>query len=117
LAGLSGQKPATTAAAPAPKSALPVTAANLTGTWTASRADGSSFVFMLTSSAYSWKFTKGAKTQEYTGEFTVADGLLILKRDGTPVMIGQVTISDANHFNFKLSSENPADPGLSFTRK
>ena len=32
-------------------------------------------------------------------------------------MIGQVTLPDANHFNFKLAADNPADPGLTFSRK
>lgn len=72
---------------------------------------------MLTGSAYSWKFTKSGKVQSYTGECTIADGLLILTQNGSPVMIGQVTFSDASHFNFKLTGENPADPGLAFSRK
>jgi thioredoxin-like negative regulator of GroEL len=122
LAGLSGDK----TAAPAPAAAgpeivaspSPVNAANLVGQWNAARSDGSTFQFALTSgSTYSWKFTKSGKVQEYTGDFTVADGLLILKRNGKPVMIGQVTLLDANRFNFKLVSENPSDPGLTFTKK
>lgn len=120
LAGLSGEKPAAPAIATLENVAAPspVSAANLVGEWDATRADGSTFHFMLTSgSAYAWKFTKGGKSQDYTGEYTVADGLLILKQGGKPVLIGQVTMLDANRFNFKLVGENPTDPGLTFTKK
>jgi hypothetical protein len=44
----------------------------------------------------------------------VADSLLILKKDNTPVMIGQVNSLPDDRFNFKLPGENPNDPGLTF---
>ena len=125
LAGLSSGDKSSTEAVPAPPGAvpptlasLPASAAALAGNWEASRPDGSTFVFNLTDAAtYSWKYTRGGQTQDFTGTFSVAEGLLILKRNGNPVMIGQVALSDANHFNFKLVGDNPADPGLTFSRK
>jgi tetratricopeptide (TPR) repeat protein len=120
LAGLSSDKSEApnTAGPEIVGTPLPVNSASLVGNWTASRSDGSSFSFNLTDTGtYSWKFTKSGKLQEYAGTFTVADGLLILKRNGTPVMIGQATLLDANRFNFKLVGENPTDPGLTFSKK
>jgi tetratricopeptide (TPR) repeat protein len=119
LAGVSGAKPESIPVPgqpPAP--ARPVGAADLVGDWEAVRTDGASFTFSLTNQAtYSWKYTQAGKTQQYGGAYTVADNLLILKKDGSPVMIGQVTLLDAKRFNFKLVSGNPSDPGLTFSKK
>ncbi len=124
LAGLAGDKsgaepvPPPPAAAPPATPSLPVNAAALAGNWEASRPDGSTFAFNLTAAAtYSWKYARNGQTQEFSGAYSVAEGLLILKRNGNPVMIGQITLLDANHFNFKLAGDNPADPGLTFSRK
>lgn len=119
LAGLSGAKSeAMPAPGQPPAPARPVSAASLVGDWEAARADGASFAFTLTNQAtYSWKYTQAGKSQQYSGAYTVADNLLILKKDGSPVMIGQVTLLDAKRFNFKLVSGNPNDPGLTFSKK
>ncbi len=98
--------------------AKPVTAAGLVGNWTVTRSDGASFSLELAKDGtYSWRHTLQGKSQNFSGGYTVADNLLILKEGGNPAMIGQITQSDANHFNFKLAGNNPADPGLAFTRK
>ena len=44
----------------------------------------------------------------------MADNLLILKKDQSPVMIGQVAMLAGDRFNFKLPGDNPSDPGLTF---
>jgi tetratricopeptide (TPR) repeat protein len=120
LAGLSGDKAAAPPAAGpvAANPPAPVNAASLVGNWEATRTDGSSFSFNLTANAtYSWKYTRSGKVQEYTGAYTVADNLLILKQGGSPVLIGQVALVDGNRFSFKLVGNNPSDPGLTFSRK
>lgn len=97
---------------------LPVSATALVGDWQASRADGSSFAFQLgTDGNYTWQFTQQGQTQQFTGTYTVADSLLILKRDGNPTMIGKITLADTSHFNFKLVGSNAADPGLTFSKR
>jgi tetratricopeptide (TPR) repeat protein len=119
VAGLSGQQ-ASAATVPAPPTApsLPVSAASLAGTWTASRADGSTFLFTLgADAAFSWQFTQKGQVQQFNGTYTVADNLLILKRDGNPTMIGQVAMPDATHFTFRLAGANASDPGLTFSKK
>ena len=104
-------------AAPAAPAA-PVTAAGLVGNWTATRSDGASFSLEIAKDGtYSWRHTLQGQSQNFSGGFTVADNLLILKEGGNPAMIGQITQQDANHFNFKLAGNNPADPGLAFTKK
>jgi tetratricopeptide (TPR) repeat protein len=119
LRGLSGSD---AAAAPAPAAttaapAKPVEAAALVGSWKASRDDGSSFVLDLgRDGKYRWQFQQGGKTQEFSGVYTVADDLLILKQGDSPTMVGQVTLLGANQFNFKLAGNNPADPGLTFSK-
>lgn len=119
VAGLTADKAQSAAPdAPPPASALPVTAASLTGVWEASREDGASFSFQLfADQTYTWDYRQNGKAQHFAGAYTVAENLLILKHNGNPTMIGQIAFSDANHFSFKLTGSNPADPGLSFSRK
>jgi tetratricopeptide (TPR) repeat protein len=122
LKGLTEKEPApTTAAAPAAPveqaAAKPVDAASLAGSWKASRPDGSTFALTLgPDGKYTWKFTQKGKTQQFSGPYTVADNLLILKQNENPVMVGQVTALGTNEFNFKLPGENPGDPGLTFSK-
>jgi hypothetical protein len=113
-------KPSLAAAPPTAPAvpAKPVAAADLVGNWTATRSDGASFSLEVAKDGtYSWRHTLQGKSQNFSGAYTVADNLLILKEGGNPAMIGQVTQSDVNHFNFKLAGNNPADPGLAFTKK
>jgi hypothetical protein len=104
--------------APAEKTtAKPIEAASLVGDWKASRSDGSNFALTLAADGnFTWKFTQKGKTQQFAGPYTVADNLLILKQNGNPVMVGQVTSLNDNKFNFKLPGENPSDPGLTFSK-
>ena len=63
---------------------------------------------------YTWTFAEKDKPQAFSGDYTVADNLLVLKQGGTPVMVGQVTPMTGGSFNFKLPGNNPDDPGLTF---
>ena len=110
-------KPSLTSAAPTGP-AIPVNAAGLVGNWAATRADGASFSLELSKDGtYSWRHTTQGQAQSYSGAYTVADNLLILKEGGNPAMIGQVVQSDPNRFNFKMVGNNPADPGLDFAKR
>ena len=118
LAGLSGDKSAPKPAADGPVlPAKPVDAASLVGNWEASRPDGARSSLSLTDKTYAWKYSQSGKSQEFSGAYTVADNLLILKQNGNPAMIGQVALVGGNQFNFKLVGNNPNDPGLTFSRK
>jgi len=115
LTPASATPPQTTAAPVAP--AKPVEAATLVGNWKANRADGATISLSLTKDGqYTWKFAEQGKTQEFSGPYSVADSLLILKKGDTPVMIGQARLLADNRFTFKLPGDNPSDPGLTFGR-
>jgi tetratricopeptide (TPR) repeat protein len=104
-------KPSATAATP-PK---PVKASSLVGNWKATRADGKTIALNLSGDGkYTWTYAQKDKPQTFSGDYSVADNLLVLKQSGTPVMVGQVTPIDADSFNFKLPGDNPNDPGLTF---
>lgn len=110
--GTEAAKPTEPAAPP-----KPIDAAALAGNWKSTRADGATIALSLTPDGkYTWKFTQNDKPQEFSGAYTVADNLLILKQGNNPVMVGQVTLMPGNSFNFKLAGDNPNDPGLTFSR-
>ena len=101
----------TTPSAPA----KPVEASALVGDWKSSRADGAVIALALSNDGkYTWKFAQKDKPQEFSGAYTLADNLLILKRGDTPVMVGQVTPLADGRFNFRLPGDNPSDAGLTF---
>jgi tetratricopeptide (TPR) repeat protein len=109
-------KPQTATVAPA-KPAAPVTAAALAGQWKTTRADGAAITLSLTPDAkYTWAYAQKDKPRTFSGTYSVADNLLILKEGDNPVMVGQVTLLDGNRFNFKLPGDNPSDPGLTFAK-
>jgi tetratricopeptide (TPR) repeat protein len=104
------KQPATAAA-----SSKPVKAATLVGNWKAKRADGKTIALNLSNDGkYTWTFAQNDKPQAFSGDYSVADNLLVLKQAGTPMMVGQVTPTAADGFNFKLPGDNPDDPGLTF---
>jgi tetratricopeptide (TPR) repeat protein len=68
----------------------PVDAAGLVGNWKASRPDGSTIALGLTQGGkFTWKYAQKDKPQEFSGDYTVADNLLILKQGTNPVMVGR----------------------------
>ena len=109
------QQPAPSAPATPAAPATPITASALSGDWTANRGDGGVISLHLAADGqYTWKFTNQGQTKEFSGPYTLADNLLILKKGETPMMIGQVSMLPNNQFNFKLPGGNPNDPGLTF---
>jgi tetratricopeptide (TPR) repeat protein len=113
LSALTTTKPVEQAAPSTP--AKPVEASALAGDWKATRADGATITLNLTKdSKYTWAFEAKDKPQQFGGDYAVADNLLILKKGGSPVMIGQVTMLGDDRFNFKLPGDNPNDLGLTF---
>ena len=109
-----------TAATPAPKSATaapakPVDAVLLAGQWKAARPDGTTIELSLTQDGrYTWKYVQKNRPQQFSGTYTLAGNVLILKENESPMMVGQVTLLAGNQFNFKLPGDNPRDPGLTF---
>jgi tetratricopeptide (TPR) repeat protein len=111
----SPEPPAPSAESAVSASAVPVTAAALTGEWKVVRDDGATITLNLKADAtYTWKFVQKDKTQEFSGAYSVADNLLILKENNSPVMVGEVKILADNRFNFRLPGSVANDPGLTF---
>ena len=97
--------------------AKPVTASSLVGKWKAQRPDGSSIALDLAKDAkYTWNFAQQDKSQQFAGNYTVADNLLVLNQDGNPAMVGQVLPLADNSFQFRLAGSPPNDPGLTFAK-
>ena len=111
---------------PTPQPAGPVTAsvtrtpldpAGLTGTWSASRDDGSQFSLTFNSDRrFTWKFTRKEVTQEFTGKYSIQDNVVALERQEGGSLVATVTMDGPQKFNFKLLGAPPDDPGLNFQR-
>jgi tetratricopeptide (TPR) repeat protein len=95
----------------------PADASSLVGSWTATRADGATIKLTLAGGGtFAWALDQNGKPQQFSGTYTVADNLLILKQGANPMMVGQVASLAGDRFNFKLVGDNPSDPGLTFVR-
>ena len=66
---------------------------------------------------FTWALDQKGKPQQFSGTYTVADNLLVLKQGDNPMMVGQVASLARDRFNFKLAGDNPSDPGLTFVRE
>jgi tetratricopeptide (TPR) repeat protein len=97
--------------------AKPADAASLVGNWTATRADSATIKLALAGDGkFTWALDRNGKQQQFSGTYTVADNLLVLKQGDSPMMVGQVASLVNDRFNFKLAGNNPSDPGLTFVR-
>ncbi len=92
-------------------------ASSLVGNWTATRADSTTIKLALAGDGkFTWSLDHNGKPQQFSGTYTVADNLLVLKQGDNPMMVGQVAALASDRFNFKLAGDNPGDPGLTFVR-
>ena len=114
--------PASAAAATPPDAAQPLPgvkptdAAALVGDWTATQPDGRKFGLRLgADNQFTWAYAENDKTEQFSGTYALADGVLILRQEGQVAMIAEVRLLPNNQFRFQLAG-NPADPGLTFSR-
>jgi tetratricopeptide (TPR) repeat protein len=99
---------------PAPK---PIDPATLTGTWSASKPDGSKFELALNKdSTFRWKFTQGKQTNDFTGKYSVEANVLSLERKEGGALVGEVIPEGNGKFKFKAVGGPADDPGLDFQR-
>jgi hypothetical protein len=97
--------------------AKPADASSLVGNWTATRADSATIKLALAGDGkFTWALDQNGKPQQFSGTYTVADNLLVLKQGDSPMMVGQVASLANDSFNFKLAGDNPSDHGLTFVR-
>ncbi len=94
----------------------PIDAQSLYGTWTARREDGSVIQLNLTPDArFTWRFSQGDKSHQFSGTATVANNLLVLQQGNGESMVGRVVPSSGRGFHLYLVGGPPNDPGLTFT--
>lgn len=107
--------PTTPPAAPG-STEKPMTATALVGDWTSRRDDGSTIQLKFANdSKFTWIYTAGGKTQQFSGTSADANGLLALQRDDGNAMMAHVTATDGGGFRFRLQGGPPNDPGLIFS--
>jgi tetratricopeptide (TPR) repeat protein len=98
----------------------PATNVNLdiTGAWTATRADGGKIAMNTTKEgAFTWSVTdKSGKKESSDGDFKLEDDLLILERKSGGALTGRITPLAENKFLFKVIGGDPGDPGLTFAK-
>ena len=95
----------------------PTDASSLVGNWTATRADSATIKLVLAGDGkFTWALDQNGKPQQFSGTYTIADNVLVLKQGNNPMMAGQVASLAGDRFNFKLAGDNPSDPGLTFMR-
>jgi tetratricopeptide (TPR) repeat protein len=117
LRGLNGESEVD----PAPIAEPPAVAqgdleADLVGTWSANRDDGSSFQFVISEDgAFRWNVKDPSGREEsIEGRLTIAEDVLILQGAEGGTMVGRVRAEDGNRFTFTLIGSE--DEGLSFVR-
>ncbi len=95
----------------------PWSASSFVGNWTATRTDSATIKLALAGDGkFTWSLDHKGKPQQFSGTYTVANNLLVLKQGDNPMMVGQVAALASDRFNFKLAGDNPSDPGLTFVR-
>ena len=66
---------------------------------------------------FTWTFTEGGQTTNFTGTYAQQGDDLVLTRDQDgQKMDGTVTMSDNGGFRFRLKNTDPNDVGLTFTK-
>jgi hypothetical protein len=66
-------------------------------------------------SSFSWKFTRGKKSDEIKGVFGVEQNNLALEVDDGSVLLADISLS-GNQLKFKVIGGEANDPELIFTR-
>jgi tetratricopeptide (TPR) repeat protein len=108
---------AATAADDPPPKPTPVPADKLPGTWTAAPVEGTAITLTISApKSFTWKVDQKGKTQQFQGEYSLADDVLTLAQPNGATLVGRVGWQDDQHFTFRLVNLGTADPGLNFTR-
>jgi tetratricopeptide (TPR) repeat protein len=126
LAQLSPQSAPSTTTPPADPSppaaptavAADLTPGDLTGSWKAQPAEGTTIALAIGSdNKFTWSVTEKGKTQSFGGATTFANGILTLAReDDAGALVGKVSSPGPGQFTFRLLGGPPGDPGLAFRK-
>jgi Tetratricopeptide repeat len=103
--------------APVPVDTTPPPGASIAGTWEAKPTPGTGIALTIQpAGGFTWQVTQKGKTQQFTGPSTYGEGILTLVQEKGPVLVGRVSGKDASHMTFRVVSDGPDDPGLSFSK-
>jgi tetratricopeptide (TPR) repeat protein len=106
-------QPATPAAA-VPK---PVPPDNVVGNWTAAGKGSAKYSMnLLKDGTFTWSFTRGARTQDAKGVYTLEGNVMAMEPDRGGVMLAELTINEPDTLHFKMIGGAADDPGLEFRR-
>ena len=90
---------------------------NLTGTWKAEGAGGTTVELKLEPDGqFTWTATGQGQPRSFSGTYTAGSGLLTLVSSDGRVIVGRLNGAGAGRFQFKLIGGGPEDPGLTFAR-
>ena len=101
---------------PLPSGPVPT---NLVGSWTSSPSKNVSITLTIGADKnFSWKVVENGQAREFKGEpgFDGEKNILALAPPDMPPMVGEVSVKDPSHFNFKAVGAPSSDPGLDFTK-
>ena len=95
----------------------PVKKEDLIGTWVSDRGDQGVITLTLNEDGnYTWDYQGKGVQDTFKGTYSVGSNILTLvDKTGNP-MVGNVKLSSANQFNFKLTGGGTNDPGLDFKK-
>jgi tetratricopeptide (TPR) repeat protein len=121
---LGGEPPV--ASRPAPPSAAisseepvdPIPQEKLTGAWSASGPDSTSFQLTLTADAkFTWAFTQNGQTQSVSGVYALDGHALAMEPDAGGTMLAEITLNAAGGFTFRQIGTPEGDRGLEFSKR
>ena len=95
--------------------AKPADASSLVGNWTATRADSATIKLALAGDGkFTWALDQNGKPQQFSGTYTVADNLLVLKQGDNPMMVGQVASLAERSIQLQAGGRQPQRPRPDF---
>lgn len=101
-------------AAAAPKAVPPE---EVVGAWTASGKGSAKYAMTLDKEGtFSWKFTRGKRTEEVKGVYTVDGNVLAMEPNGGGTMVAELTMKAPNQLHFQMVGAATNDPGLNFEK-
>lgn len=85
----------------------------LIGQWKAQRGPDTIELTIEDGGKFTWTVTEAGKSRRITGNY-IAEGNLLQLESREKRLLGRITLRERGGFNFNLSANDPADPGLEF---
>ena len=99
---------------PEPKRTAP---SSIVGNWKAPATGGGTVeVSLAEDGRFTWKVTRGDKSQTFDGQYELTGTALVLEYSSGGTMVARVNAEGADRFAFKMVGGQPNDPGLTFSK-